>query len=81
MTERQPDIVVAQVQQAVLPRRTSRLEFAVLSASALAVGVAPYLHGRLFHQGYAQVDVVGPLFLLNVVGTGITVALLFLRLC
>jgi hypothetical protein len=79
MTDLQPDALVAQVQQVMLPHRTSRLEFAVLTASAIAISVAAYLHGQLFHQGYAQVDVVGPLFLLNVVGSGITVALLFLR--
>jgi hypothetical protein len=42
-----------QRQQVVLARRTSRLEFVVLTASAIAIGVAACLHGQLFHQGYA----------------------------
>jgi hypothetical protein len=52
---------------------------AVLVLAAAAVGVAGYLHGRLFHQGYSHVDVVGPLFLLNLIASGVTVVLLLGR--
>jgi hypothetical protein len=52
---------------------------AVLALVAVAVTVAGYLHGRLFHEGYAQVTVVGPLFLLNEIGSGVTVVLLLTR--
>ena len=51
----------------------------VLVVAAGAVGVAGYLHGRLFHQGYSHVAVVGPLFLLNVLGSGATIVLLLAR--
>lgn len=53
--------------------------WAVLVLAAVAVGVAGFLHGRLFHEGYAQVTVIGPLFLLNEVSSGVVIALLFLR--
>ncbi len=53
--------------------------WAVLALAAVAVGVAGFLHGRLFHEGYAQVTVIGPLFLLNEVSSGVVIALLFLR--
>ena len=52
---------------------------AALSIAAVAVGVAGYLHGHLFHEGYAHVWVVGPLFLLNVVGSGLVIVLLLTR--
>ena len=50
----------------------------LLALAAIAVGVAGYLHGRLFWDGYAQVRVVGPLFWLNAVGSGVVIALLLL---
>ncbi len=52
---------------------------AALSLAAVAIGLAGYLHGRLFHQGYGQVPVVGPLFELNVIGSGLTIVLLLAR--
>ena len=50
----------------------------LLVLAAAAVGVAGYLHGHLFWTGYAQVQVVGPLFWLNALGSGVVVACLFL---
>ena len=47
--------------------------------AAVAVGVAGYLHGHLYHEGYAHVFVVGPLFLLNVISTGVVIVTLVLR--
>ena len=47
--------------------------------AAVAVGLAGYLHGHLYHEGYAHVFVVGPLFLLNVIGTGVVIVTLLLR--
>lgn len=46
----------------------------VLAAVAFAIGGVD--HARLYHRGYAQVDVVGPLFLLNAIGTIVVLALL-----
>lgn len=39
----------------------------VLAAIAFAIGGVD--HARLYHRGYAEVEVVGPLFLLNAIGT------------
>ncbi len=52
--------------------------WALLLAAAIAVGIAGYLHGHLFWEGYAQVRVVGPLFWLNTIGSGVVIALLLL---
>ncbi|MCW3039315.1 MAG: Cytochrome c oxidase polypeptide [Solirubrobacterales bacterium] len=49
----------------------------VLAAIAFVVGGVD--HARLFHRGYAQVEVVGPLFLLNALGTLVVVLLLLDR--
>ena len=51
----------------------------VLCIAAAGIGVAGYLHGRLFWQGYSHVAVVGPLFLLATVGSGVSVIFLLLR--
>ena len=58
--------------------RPSRLVWALLMLAAAAVGVAGYLHGHLFWEGYSHVGVVGPLFWLNAVGSGVVIALLLL---
>jgi hypothetical protein len=59
-------------------RRLDTIAWVLFAIGAVGVAVAGYLHGRLFHRGYAPVDWVGPLFLLNVIGSGIVVALLLL---
>jgi hypothetical protein len=58
--------------------RPPRVVWALLIVAAAAVGVAGYLHGHLFWDGYAQAGVVGPLFLLNAIASGIVIALLCL---
>jgi hypothetical protein len=42
----------------------------------IVVGVAGYLHGRLFWEGYDHVTWVGPLFLLNLIASGLIIVLL-----
>jgi hypothetical protein len=61
------------------PAQPARLIWGILGLAAVAVGVAGFLHGRLFHQGYSQVTVIGPLFLLNEISSGVVIALLLLR--
>lgn len=61
------------------PARPPRVIWAILGVAAIAVGIAGFLHGRLFHQGYSQVTVIGPLFLLNELSSGVMIALLLLR--
>jgi hypothetical protein len=61
------------------PSRPSPAAFALLVAAAVAVAVGGFEHARLFHRGYADVDVVGPLFLLNGIASAIVVLLLALE--
>ncbi|HEY3771738.1 MAG TPA: hypothetical protein VGL69_01985 [Solirubrobacteraceae bacterium] len=61
------------------PAQPARVIWAILGLAAIAVGVAGFLHGRLFHEGYSQVTVIGPLFLLNELSSGVVIALLLLR--
>jgi cytochrome c551/c552 len=50
---------------------------ALLVLAALGVLVAGFQHGRLFHRGYAEVEVVGLLFFLNAIGSlGVVLLLL-----
>jgi hypothetical protein len=55
------------------PSRPDALALVLLALAAAAVLVAGFQHGRLFHRGYAQVDVVGPLFLMNAIGSAVVV--------
>ncbi|MEA2305660.1 MAG: hypothetical protein QOH43_2940 [Solirubrobacteraceae bacterium] len=60
------------------PERPSPAAYALLVLAAVAVAVGGFEHARLFHRGYAEVDVVGPLFLLNGVASAVVIALLVL---
>jgi hypothetical protein len=55
------------------PGRPATVAFAL---AAVALGIAGYFHGHLYHEGYRQVSVVGPLFFLNVIGTAVVILLL-----
>jgi len=61
------------------PASPNRAIWAILGLAAVAVGVAGFLHGRLFHEGYSQVTVIGLLFLLNEISSGLVIVLLLLR--
>ncbi|MGH2841436.1 MAG: hypothetical protein ACRDKY_11505, partial [Solirubrobacteraceae bacterium] len=52
------------------------LAMGILALAALAVCVAGFEHARLFHRGYAEVDIVGPLFILNAVGSTVVILML-----
>ena len=58
------------------PSRPGAAAWAALLLAALGVAVAGYDHARLFHRGYAEAGIVGPLFWLNGIATA--VVLLFL---
>ena len=53
--------------------RPDPLALVLLGLAAAAVLVAGAQHGRLFHRGYAEVEVVGPLFLMNAIGSLVVV--------
>ncbi len=62
------------------PARLDPVALALLALAALFVLVAGLQHARLYHRGYAEVEIVGLLFLLNAVGSaGVVLALIFDR--
>lgn len=61
------------------PYRPSPLALALLALAALGVLVAGFQHGRLFHRGYAQVEIVGLLFIMNALGSAVVVLALAVR--
>ncbi len=56
--------------------RPGPVALVVLALAAVAVLIGGYYHARLFHRGYAEVEVVGPLFLLNGIASLAVVLLL-----
>lgn len=62
------------------PTRLDSVALALLALAALCVLVAGFQHGRLFHRGYAEVEIVGLLFLMNAIGsTAVVLTLIFGR--
>lgn len=55
------------------PSRPDALALALLVFAAMGLLVAGIQHARLFHRGYAEVEVVGLLFFLNAVGSALVV--------
>jgi hypothetical protein len=55
------------------PSRPDALALALLVLAAVGLLVAGIQHARLFHRGYAEVDVVGLLFFLNAIGSALVV--------
>jgi hypothetical protein len=56
--------------------RPPALALAILVLAAVAFLIGGIDHARLYHRGYAEVEVVGPLFLLNAIGTLVVILLL-----
>lgn len=61
------------------PRDVRPAALAVLGLAALAVAVGGWEHAYLYHRGYADIDTIGPLFLINAVASLGTVLLLIAR--
>ena len=55
------------------PSRPDPVALALLVLAALCVLVAGFQHGRLFHRGYAEVEIVGLLFFMNAIGSTVVV--------
>ncbi len=53
----------------LLPASTGPRAAALLCVAAVGVLVAGLMHARLFHRGYGEVEIVGPLFLLHAIGS------------
>jgi hypothetical protein len=61
------------------PARPDPLVLAVLALAAACVLAAGLQHARLYHRGYAEVQIVGTLFFLNAIGSTVVVLTLILR--
>ena len=60
--------------------RPDPLALVLLVLAAAGMLVAGAQHARLFHRGYAEVEIVGPLFLMNAIGSlAVVLALVFGR--
>jgi hypothetical protein len=55
------------------PSRPDALPLGLLALAAIGVFVAGFQHARLFHRGYGEVAYVGPLFLMNAIGSAVVV--------
>jgi hypothetical protein len=53
--------------------RPGAVALVLLALAAAGVLVAGFQHARLFHRGYAEVEVVGPLFFMNAIGSAVVV--------
>jgi mono/diheme cytochrome c family protein len=51
----------------------------LLLGAAVAVAVGGYEHAHLYHQGYSEIATIGTLFLLNAIGSLLTILLLLAR--
>lgn len=55
------------------PVRPGPLALGLLALAAVCVLVAGLQHARLYHRGYAEVEFVGLLFVLNAIGSAVVV--------
>lgn len=63
------------------PVRPDPVALTLLGLAAVAVLVAGLQHARLYHRGYAEVEIVGLLFFLNAIGsTAVVLTLIFGRI-
>jgi hypothetical protein len=58
------------------PVRLDPVVLGLLALAALSVLIAGFQHARLYHRGYAEVEIVGALFFLNAIGSTVVVLLL-----
>ncbi len=62
------------------PARLDPFALALLALAALCVLIAGLQHARLYHRGYAEVEYIGALFVLNAIGaTGVILTLILQR--
>ena len=58
------------------PSRPDPIALTLLALAALCVLVAGFQHARLYHRGYAEVEIVGLLFFMNAIGSTVVVLML-----
>ncbi len=63
------------------PSRPDPIALTLLGLAAVCVLVAGFQHARLFHRGYAEVEIIGLLFFMNAIGSTVVVlTLIFERI-
>lgn len=68
------------VRRLIEPTRLDPVALGLLALAALCVLAAGLQHARLYHRGYAEVEIIGLLFFLNAVGSaGVVLTLIFER--
>jgi hypothetical protein len=68
------------VRRLLEPVRLDPAALGLLALAALCVIAAGLQHARLYHRGYAEVEIVGLLFFLNAIGSaGVVLTLIFAR--
>ncbi len=65
--------MLRQMRRLLAPSRPDPLALALLALAALCVLVAGLQHARLFHRGYAEVEIIGLLFFMNAIGSTVVV--------
>jgi len=70
---------MAQMRRLLQPSRPDAFALGLLALAALGVLVAGLQHARLFHRGYAEVEVVGLLFFMNAIGSTVVVLALIVN--
>ena len=73
-------VAAGRMRRLLEPVRLDSVALALLALAAVSVLVAGAQHARLYHRGYAEVEIVGLLFLMNAIAsTGVVLALIFGR--
>jgi hypothetical protein len=61
------------LRRVLAPTRPDPIALLLLALAALCVLIAGVQHARLFHRGYAEVEIVGLLFFMNAIGSAVVV--------
>lgn len=66
-------MLVAMIRRVLAPSRPHAVALTLLVLAAICVLAAGVQHARLFHRGYAEVEIVGLLFFMNGIGSAVVV--------
>ena len=66
-------MLLTMLRRLLAPTRPDPIALLLLALAALCVFVAGVQHARLFHRGYAEVEIVGLLFFMNGIGSAVVV--------
>jgi hypothetical protein len=66
-------MLLRMLRRLLAPTRPDPIALLLLALAALCVFAAGVQHARLFHRGYAEVEIVGLLFFMNGIGSAVVV--------